>query len=588
MGDPTSRSIRPAAEPNPATRHALWPLPRCDSPQVNSADNLTYLAVGVNSALSNITEDELICGGVPSLQRRTSAMMPNNGCPAIFTAIDGSCTCLPDYSGLDTWEFLVTTSTSDDAIPVSLNATDVLPIDAIRTLLVPSTVNSLYVQHLCFLLQRWLGYSWFLAANRAITGVGEEPQTIAFVPQDVDLPGSALPIAVNEENINDATSITAGYSTRASNADDTQHEVNPVFLEDPVIVTNRIEYKQLKLGRCISKGGFGLVFAGEYKGHRVAVKKIRPDRSGDVAEIEVFLKEIILMAVLYHPRIVEFIGVAWDNLRHLSAVTEFMDNGDLRNVLHGLKEQGAPLTWDTHKATIALHIAEALSYLHSLKPKVIHRDLKSKNVLLNMYLEAKLSDFGISRMRYVVETHMTAGVGTSFWIAPEVLLGWDYDEAADIYSFGVVLSEIDTDDYPYWNDANPDVAHGQIQEAEILSQVAAGQLRPDFSADCPEEILDLAECCLQQNPKDRPSAAEVVAVVRGVVDAAQDPDAKPPLFETVAETQQPELVELGSMCEDEEDLSEGLLQLDHARAGASTTSVPRAQADLNQEGHGQE
>ncbi|RLN78334.1 hypothetical protein BBJ28_00000512 [Nothophytophthora sp. Chile5] len=427
--------------------------------RVNSADNLTYLAVGVNSALSNITEDELICGGVPSLQRRTSVMMPNNGCPAIFTAIDGSCTCLPDYSGLDTWEFFVTTSTSDDAIPVSLNATDVLPIDAIRTLLVPSTVNSL-------------------------------------------------------------------YSTRPSYTDDTQREVNPVFLEDPVIVTNRIEYKQLRLGRCISKGGFGLVFVGEYKGHRVAIKKIRPDRSGDVAEIEVFLKEIILMAVLYHSRIVEFIGVAWDSLRHLSAVTEFMDNGDLRNVLHGLKEQGAPLTWDTHKATIALHIAEALSYLHSLKPKVIHRDLKSKNVLLNMYLEAKLSDFGISRMRYVVETHMTAGVGTSFWIAPEVLLGRDYDEAADIYSFGVVLSEIDTDDYPYWNDANPDAARGRIQEAEILSQVAADQLRPDFSVDCPEEILDLAACCLQQNPKDRPSAAEIVAVLLDLMHPSRRPSSQ--------------------------------------------------------------
>uniref|UniRef100_H3G5K0 Protein kinase domain-containing protein n=1 Tax=Phytophthora ramorum TaxID=164328 RepID=H3G5K0_PHYRM len=68
---------------------------------------------------------------------------------------------------------------------------------------------------------------------------------------------------------------------------------------------------------------------------------------------------------------------------------------------------------------------------------VIHRDLKSKNVLLNMYLEAKLSDFGISRTRYDIETHMTAGVGTSFWIAPEILLGRDYDERADVFSFGV-------------------------------------------------------------------------------------------------------------------------------------------------------
>ncbi|EGZ12650.1 hypothetical protein PHYSODRAFT_516459 [Phytophthora sojae] len=302
--------------------------------------------------------------------------------------------------------------------------------------------------------------------------------------------------------------------------DDTQVQVDPVFLNDPVIVTNRLDHKLLKMGKCISKGGFGLVFMGEYKGRRVAIKKIRPDRSASAAEIEQFLKEIIMMAVLYHPRIVEFVGVAWDNLRHLSAVTEFMDNGDLRDVLHGYKLKGERLSWESHKATIALHIAEALSYLHALKPKIIHRDLKSKNVLLNMYLEAKLSDFGIARMRYLVETHMTAGVGTSFWIAPEVLLGRDYDEAADIYSFGVVLSEIDTDDYPFWNDENKS-NRGKIQEAEILSLVAEGKLRPSFSSDCPKAILDLADCCLQKDPGDRPTAAEIVVILERMIHASE-------------------------------------------------------------------
>ncbi|GMF32876.1 unnamed protein product [Phytophthora lilii] len=306
-------------------------------------------------------------------------------------------------------------------------------------------------------------------------------------------------------------------STRASYLDETRREVSQVLLDDPVIVTNRIKYKHLKLGKCISKGGFGLVFMGEYRGRRVAIKKIRPDRSEDVSEIEVFLKEIILMAVLYHPRIVEFIGVAWDNLRHLSAVTEFMGNGDLREVLYSFKQRGSPLSWETHKAPIVLHIAEALTYLHSQRPKVIHRDLKSKNVLLNMYFEAKLSDFGISRMRYAIETHMTAGVGTSFWIAPEVLLGQDYDERADIFSFGVVLSEIDTDDYPYWNDNHLSAARGKIQEAEILTEVAAGRMRPEFSHNCPEEILAIADACLQSDPRNRPTAAEIVRVLQDLI-----------------------------------------------------------------------
>ncbi|GAB9477112.1 Tkl protein kinase, partial [Globisporangium polare] len=76
-------------------------------------------------------------------------------------------------------------------------------------------------------------------------------------------------------------------------------------------------------------------------------------------------------------------------------------------------------------------------------------------------------------------------------------------------SFGVVLCEIDTDDYPYWNDKNP-VKGGKLQQAEILRQVASGALRPEFSDDCPVLILSLADRCLQANPDDRPSAAEIV------------------------------------------------------------------------------
>ncbi|GMF51537.1 unnamed protein product [Phytophthora fragariaefolia] len=155
--------------------------------EANSDANVTYLAVGVNSALANITGGDVICGkGVPSLQRRTPDELPNNGCPAIFTALNGSCTCLSDYNGTDSWEFFVTTRTTETDFPLTLKMTGVLPIDTIRTLLVPSTVVSL-----------------------SITGVGDETQTISFVPQDIDLPGSDVPIAMNEDDTNEDTSIIA-------------------------------------------------------------------------------------------------------------------------------------------------------------------------------------------------------------------------------------------------------------------------------------------------------------------------------------------------------------------------------------------
>ncbi|KAI9908942.1 hypothetical protein PsorP6_015066 [Peronosclerospora sorghi] len=162
-----------------------------------------------------------------------------------------------------------------------------------------------------------------------------------------------------------------------------------------------------------------------------------------------------------------FIGVAWDSLRNLCAVTEYMDRGDLSDVLYALKCHGSPLdttlTWHDQKITIALHIFQGLAYMHSRSPKVIHRDLKSMNVLLNdayarvaLVSRARLTTLGEQKSSPTnapanAATFMTPGVGTSFWIAPEVLLGKEYDEQSDVFSFGVVLSELDTDEYPYWN-----------------------------------------------------------------------------------------------------------------------------------------
>ncbi|KAF1334685.1 Tkl protein kinase, partial [Globisporangium splendens] len=296
---------------------------------------------------------------------------------------------------------------------------------------------------------------------------------------------------------------------------DTHFTNNVDVINDPVITAYRIPFKDIKVANCISKGGFGLVYSGVYNRRRVAIKRIRPDLSGDIKHVEAFMKEICLMASLNHPRIVEFVGVAWDTLRNLSAVTEFMDRGDLREVLHSFKLRNCRLTWENHKTRFALHIAEALTYLHSLNPKLIHRDLKSKNVLLNADMDAKLSDFGVSRERHFEETHMTAGIGTSFWIAPEVLLGKDYDERADIFSYGVVLSEIDTDDYPYWNAKNP--PQSKQEETSILRMVATGELIPEFSGDCPKPILELALSCLHVDPEQRPTAAEVVYALQQIL-----------------------------------------------------------------------
>lgn len=277
---------------------------------------------------------------------------------------------------------------------------------------------------------------------------------------------------------------------------------------DPVIAARRVVYSDLKFVRCLSRGGFGVVFAGEFHGMPVAIKKIRSTRGLELQQLEQFVREIALLARLRHPRVIELIGVAWESLLDLSAVTELMARGDLREVLLSTKVRGCVLPWGTVKTKIALHIAEGLAYLHSLSPAVVHRDLKSKNVLLNDAMDAKLSDFGVAReWQPHLNAFMTACVGTSFWIAPEVLSGDDYDERADIYSLGVVLSELDTGDFPYWNAQHP--PGSKLEERAILELVALGHKRPTFTPQCPPAVLALAERCLLANPVDRPSAVEV-------------------------------------------------------------------------------
>eukprot|EP00644_Phytophthora_capsici_P011593 jgi/Phyca11/511235/fgenesh2_kg.PHYCAscaffold_79_\ len=164
--------------------------------------------------------------------------------------------------------------------------------------------------------------------------------------------------------------------------------------------------------------------------------------------------------------------------------------------------------FDRNKVTIALHVAHALTYLHSLDPPILHRDLKSKNILLSPELEAKVTDFGISRERE--DRTMTAGVGTSLWMAPEVMLGQRYDDKADVFSLGVVLSELDLHVLPYSHAKDSSNSGRKLPDTAILQMVALGKIHVEFSSESLQSMVELGTSCVALDPKDRPSAAEVL------------------------------------------------------------------------------
>uniref|UniRef100_M4BEY6 Protein kinase domain-containing protein n=1 Tax=Hyaloperonospora arabidopsidis (strain Emoy2) TaxID=559515 RepID=M4BEY6_HYAAE len=274
---------------------------------------------------------------------------------------------------------------------------------------------------------------------------------------------------------------------------------------ESALVKYRVPVSEVHIERSIAKGGFGIVFLAKYQGRPVVVKKILPEKAADDRCLSAFIEEIKLISSLSHAKIVRFIGVSWSMLSDMAVLMDYMPNGDLDMLLKQQhdRQELYPQEFDWYqnssvlpaKASIALDVLEAIVYLHSFPSPIIHRDLKSKNVLLSSSYEAKLSDFGVSR-EWQVDTTMTAGIGTMAWIAPEVLRGERYTETADIYSFGVILSELATCVRPF----------DGVTNALIVLKVTSEET-PDLGSNCPEDIRELAKRCLSFDASDRPSAS---------------------------------------------------------------------------------
>ncbi|GMF24721.1 unnamed protein product [Phytophthora fragariaefolia] len=295
--------------------------------------------------------------------------------------------------------------------------------------------------------------------------------------------------------------------TGGTTGDSEQSSMGPGLWNDDAIVATRIPRDQVKVGTVLSRGGFGEVYRGSYIDEDVAIKMLFPEMRRDLKKVNAFLAEAKLMAWLVHPHVVRYVGVSWRSLADLCMLTELMKGGDLRTLLKEYEAQKYPQGFDHDKTRIAYHIAQALTYMHSLSPIVIHRDLKSKNVLLTEDLQAKLTDFGASRE--CQEHTMTAGVGTMLWMAPEIMMAERYTEKADVFSFGVLLSELDLQALPY-SHARVDSTGKKVPDAVIIQKVSSGSLKVQFSPGCLADMVELGKECVALDPSARPSAPMVV------------------------------------------------------------------------------
>ncbi|EQC42286.1 TKL protein kinase [Saprolegnia diclina VS20] len=269
----------------------------------------------------------------------------------------------------------------------------------------------------------------------------------------------------------------------------------------------RLDQAMLHLDCVLGYGSFAAVSKGSYNGIPVAVKQLQSSRRSN-ADIQSFVNEIELMARFNSAHIIKLIGAAWTTPMDLCAVMELMDQGDLKDYLAA--HDASVYTW-AMKLEALRGIVDGLSYLHSLN--IVHRDLKSRNVLLDSVKGVKIVDFGVAKED--VQGTMTMGVGTFRWMAPEVLLESAYSVAADMYSFGMLLSEFDSHHIPYQDLTNPTTGK-PLADPAIIGGVLNGSTKPTFSETCPLWVKTLADACLQFRAVDRPTIYDVAATLAKV------------------------------------------------------------------------
>ena len=279
------------------------------------------------------------------------------------------------------------------------------------------------------------------------------------------------------------------------------------------------EESEFEIEECIGQGSFGRVFRARWRRTEVAFKALggkhgvlalsASDLEALGRELE---KEASLMAELRHPNIVQFLGIC---VSPPCLVTEFCARGSLTALLREARESttmAAQLSW-SRRLSLLTGAARGVLYLHSNKPHaVLHRDLKSPNILVTEEWTAKVGDFGLSRV--LGEYHARSTIGTMAnnprWLSPEVLGGATFTSSSDVFSFGVIMWEVLTCDLP-WRLTNEWAIVNSVREGGRLAVPPMDEVPgPRCSEDLFAGYVRLMTRCWSQDPESRPAFEGVV------------------------------------------------------------------------------
>ncbi|XP_015875626.3 wall-associated receptor kinase-like 1 [Ziziphus jujuba] len=269
--------------------------------------------------------------------------------------------------------------------------------------------------------------------------------------------------------------------------------------------------------RFIGQGGCGTVYKGMLTdGTIVAVKR---SRAIDRKQIEQFINEVVILSQINHRNIVKLLGFCLETEAPL-LVYEFISNGTLSHHIRK-QEPESSLSWE-NRLRIACDVAGALTYMHSAASiPIFHRDIKSSNILLDDKYNAKVSDFGTSRLVPDDKTHLTTAVqGTFGYMDPEYFQSSQFTDKSDVYSFGVTLTEILTGEtpYSYAKDKGNNLVATFISftKENQLFQILDPQVARDAGKEDLQVIAELVMNCLRLNGKKRPTMKQVSVELEGL------------------------------------------------------------------------
>ncbi|XP_078174991.1 putative proline-rich receptor-like protein kinase PERK6 [Carex rostrata] len=277
--------------------------------------------------------------------------------------------------------------------------------------------------------------------------------------------------------------------------------------------TNRFSVRNM-----IGEGGYGIVYKGKLQdGRHVAIKTLRSN--GYQGEDE-FLKELDLLGRVHHRHLVQLIGCCITEGQSL-LVYEYIPRGSLDTYLHG--EGSKTIDWPT-RVKVALGSAKALAYLHEgCQPRIIHRDIKLSNILLDDHFQPKVTDFGLGKVFHDDVTHIeTRVMGTAGYAAPEYIQTGNLNEKCDVYSYGVVLLQLISGRRSCTPKCEPmflvDYIEPKLRPAlqnNDFSELVDPQLSNQYNRDEMRMMIACGIACTRYSPHERPPISRIALVLGG-------------------------------------------------------------------------